>query len=479
MTDIKELLDSGTEKEYTISFTGSTDVITNDGLVAESLDLNQKILSGKDFVLGGCIASKFSIKVFNDIEFNLEGREIQVDLTMGTVTLHLFHGKIDTAEKDIDSPVITITAYDAFGFMNGYTCYIPSREIYVVRNEAINKIYEKAGIGRPNVADPRLRYDYYTITPVGKYMNPVEALRQICEISGVYGYIDGQGVIGYKTISEMECIIQFYDADLDGNGTHLYSEAHGAGFQHFPVVVEPNSTYRIENQAGTASIESVTVTDTDGTTHEYTNVTTPFYFTTTSVAKSVSICILNTTANKTYKWALYKNRKEPVEITRFLKTKHEDYETKVITGIIYKRISTDTSGAESVTETVYRNRENAYVIANNIILANCAYFGQILEDLAIRLTDIEQFTPVTSMPSLGLPGVVEVGDTVDNGEISTIVFERTLKGLQSLTDTYIANIGQAMTDKAVSSEGSGGEGGGGSSCNCTAITIEELEEILV
>ena len=195
------------------------------------------------------------------------------------------------------------------------------------------------------------------------------------------------------------------------------------------------------------------------------------------MAKSVSICILNTTANKTYKWALYKNRKEPVEITRFLKTKHEDYETKVITGIIYKRISTDTSGAESVTETVYRNRENAYVIANNIILANCAYFGQILEDLAIRLTDIEQFTPVTSMPSLGLPGVVEVGDTVDNGEISTIVFERTLKGLQSLTDTYIANIGQAMTDKAVSSEGSGGEGGGGG--DCAAITIEELEEILV
>ena len=102
-------------KEIIVRIPTANLTLTNEDIVAESLELKESIESSGNLSFQGCIASSFKIECFNLVDDTLEGAWIEADIQADeTQVIPLFRGYISEVTNATHEEFTTIIrAYDA------------------------------------------------------------------------------------------------------------------------------------------------------------------------------------------------------------------------------------------------------------------------------------------------------------------------------------------------------------------------------
>lgn len=225
---IRELYaDDSVHKETVIhSVDGKFDDITNADIKAESMVIKEAVSGSAPAYLGGCISNSFEILVHTKRFFNkAPSGEIQVYQKVGGVKVNLFHGVIDSAKKQEDRITRRIVAYDKMhtsGDIN-ISSWFKKLKFPITVGAFRKKLFKKIGISHQGVKLPcdefkiYKNYVYYTdsnegvptIDPnkktdkkhdlysVPDTLKAVDVIRDICEVSGRWGWMNRTGTFEY------------------------------------------------------------------------------------------------------------------------------------------------------------------------------------------------------------------------------------------------------------------------------------------
>ena len=192
----KEAWASGSSKKnirITIERIGT---ITNADIVQDSFSITESIMSGSSLELVGCIARKLSFTTSAFTEVNLKNRRVQAWVSANNTDLiSVFYGIIDESKKQSNKGLKDIFAYDDFyrlskidatGWWNGlgqstiyesFLSFIAEFNLRLMVSWFVNG--NKPCFGGTKRSIQRL--------------SALDYLKQICQINGAVGYIDGQG----------------------------------------------------------------------------------------------------------------------------------------------------------------------------------------------------------------------------------------------------------------------------------------------
>nr|DAX10517.1 MAG TPA: hypothetical protein [Bacteriophage sp.] len=250
--EVKEqLLNDSLQREIVITFPNEDIAdITGKNIVSESLELTQAICDDKEFVLGGCIAGQFTIKVIN-VEQELNGKRIKVIMRqsyskglllpsdtlypssdlhcgyqVGTVEVPLFCGTINSSARQKNRAVKEIVAYDdlylasqkyVYNYFTSLAIYSPTAELYVIREHLCNTIldnydYESEFVGFND--STKLSLSSELVKSVCKDKTTVaELLNAYCELNACFAIMNGEGKIKFiQLINPQTEIIENYSS---------------------------------------------------------------------------------------------------------------------------------------------------------------------------------------------------------------------------------------------------------------------------
>ena len=199
-----------TLKDIEVRIPSASITLTNEDILAESLELKEAIESGDNLSFTGCIASSFKIECFNLVDDTLEGMWIEADIVAHTVdpddeeTIPLFRGYIDKVTNTTHEEFTTeIRAYDALykicnadvtSWYNGLTFPITIKNMR-------NSFFTRVGVTQ--VAD-YLPNDSMTVNKTidDKTISGQKIIKAICQINGRFGRINRAGKFEYVHLVE-------------------------------------------------------------------------------------------------------------------------------------------------------------------------------------------------------------------------------------------------------------------------------------
>ena len=210
------------EKHITITVTGVGTITEND-IVYDSFEFSESIISSDSIEFIGCIARKlsFTTNAFNNA--NLKNKRISVSVKANnTSSISVFSGIIDEAVKASQKGLKSIVAYDDFyrlslldaskwwnnlGKTTIYRAFLSFKAEFNLENYVIwlrNGNFPCFGGTKKQVRN----------------FSALDFLKQMCQINGVIGYIDGDGLFKIKhlntaTPTEIEYFRDFEYEDYD------------------------------------------------------------------------------------------------------------------------------------------------------------------------------------------------------------------------------------------------------------------------
>lgn len=190
-------------KEIKIYFPSLSLTILNDEIYTESLSLEESIFDENGALnIVGCISNRFSIEIRNQ-GVQLKNENIQVSIRIdGGSWYRLFTGYVESVETVRDRSYQKLQCYDVlykfqnknfYSTYNGLTFPITLRKL---RNSLCNFM----GISQEPIT---LVNDYIRISKTisnGKIAT-IDALKAICQLNGVFGKIDNNGMLKYVDLS--------------------------------------------------------------------------------------------------------------------------------------------------------------------------------------------------------------------------------------------------------------------------------------
>lgn len=192
-------------KEITVRIPSANITLTNEDIIADSLELKEAIETSGNLSFQGCIASSFKIESFNLIDDTLIGNAIECDIVADeTTTIPLFRGFItEVTNATHEEFTTTIRAYDALYMINNtdvtdwYNALTFPMSLINFRNSFFTYI------GVSQVAD-YLPNDGMTIqkTIEDKRIMGETIIKAICQINGRYGRIGRTGLFEYVHLVE-------------------------------------------------------------------------------------------------------------------------------------------------------------------------------------------------------------------------------------------------------------------------------------
>ena len=393
------LMDS-VEKQLNISYDGGE--ITNSELMKEDFSLTEKLPSKGDISLGECIASYIEFRVGYGTEA-LEGKKLTVTITPRDISQEAVAYapafKIGEFFVVSDKPTADrrwrkITAYDAMygildkDMMEWFDTILPEPEEgeepeSVTLKEFRDSFFEYVGVSQEDVELPS---DSLVLTRMAEFktLTGKMVINRICELNGCFGHVDRDSVFRYvflHTPSEplYPSLDLYPSSDIFPKAAGSPIEI-GIGYQYkypLPKLIYPSHDLFPSEDLYPVAYQTETV---DGL---YMSVT------------------------------------------------YEDYFTSLIRGVQIKNDKNDVG--------VTVGSGTTYVIEGNFLL-----FGQtqeVLTQVANRILD--KLTNIYYCPAeikaQGNP-MLQLGDPIvlhtRYARIETIIFQRKLKGIQSLIDTY-------------------------------------------
>lgn len=222
-------------KVLTISIPEAEIELTNDDILAETLQLQEAINSDENLTFTGCIASSLSFECFTLVDETLVGKWIEADITTlddegeEMEIVPLFRGYIDevtnvTHEEDTTKiraydALYTICQMDVTAWRNSLVLPI---SIYNLRNSFFNYV------GVTQVSD-YLPNDNINITSrqiEDAVVTGGKIIKAICSINGRFGRISRNGLFEYVHLVEGTEAI--YPADTLYPADNLYPHAENA-----------------------------------------------------------------------------------------------------------------------------------------------------------------------------------------------------------------------------------------------------------
>ena len=197
-----EYRNSSVHKNLTVKFPELGITIQNDRIYQESMKLKESILEKNNIEFVGCIASSFSVQI-QSLKEDIKGKKIEVSITTDNTVdepIPLFHGIVDSAVLQDNRLSKNITAYDI---------------LYTKGNTEVSSWYNSLSfpITIKNFRDSLFRYlgitqeETYLVNDdisISKQYDPkslkaLNVIKAICQINGVFGIINRDGLFEYRT----------------------------------------------------------------------------------------------------------------------------------------------------------------------------------------------------------------------------------------------------------------------------------------
>ena len=199
-----------TLKDIEVRIPGASITLTNEDILADSLELKEAIESGDNLTFQGCIASSFKIECFNLVDETLEGEWIECDIVAHTEdpeedeVIPLFRGYISEVTNATHEEFTTvIRAYDALYTIcnSDVTSWYNSLIFPISCMNMRNSFFQHFGITQ--VAD-YLPNDGMSIakTIEDKVIVGSTIIKAICQVNGRYGRISRAGQFEYVHLVE-------------------------------------------------------------------------------------------------------------------------------------------------------------------------------------------------------------------------------------------------------------------------------------
>lgn len=191
---------------------GEFEDLTNEHIQSNSLSLQESLCNKAYFIFGGCISNQITFKCYHPQfvgtdESTYPSGKIEVYLECKGTEIKIFTGEIATGERDANSFVRTIVAYDYLYKLRNtdiawwYKNNTKDKQMVFTQKQFRDALFKYLGIEQ---VDVKLKYDsaYVPNTANSSEMNVDNILEDLCLQNNVFGWMNRDGKFEYKKLKK-------------------------------------------------------------------------------------------------------------------------------------------------------------------------------------------------------------------------------------------------------------------------------------
>lgn len=274
--DIKKLyIKDGTPIELEVKFKDNAfPTIKGSDVLSEQMTLHESICEEEQLKFGGCNASSFELTVFN-LNSGIKGYEIEPVLITKKTEIPLGVFYVETIEKYAGKDYKKLTAYDKMRYFDvDVKDWYDSLTFPISVKNFRDSLCNYVGVEQNDVT---LIADNVMLTKEldsSNGINGLSLMKQICEISGVFGRMDRYGKLDYLSLESSMLL----PADDLFPANDLYPSA-GSGDSENSFNISTSLMYEhpLVEDFFTSNIDGVIIVDSDGTQVITENNQNPYY----------------------------------------------------------------------------------------------------------------------------------------------------------------------------------------------------------
>lgn len=191
---------------------GEFEDLANDNIQSNTLSLQESLCNKSYFIFGGCISNQITFKCYHPQfigtdETTYPSGKIEVYLECKGTEIKIFTGEIATGERDANSFVRTIVAYDYLYKLRNtdiawwYKNNTKDKQMVFTQKQFRDALFKYLGIEQ---VDVKLKYDsaYVPNTANSSEMNVANILEDLCLQNNVFGRMNRDGKFEYKKLKK-------------------------------------------------------------------------------------------------------------------------------------------------------------------------------------------------------------------------------------------------------------------------------------
>lgn len=191
---------------------GEFEDLTNDNIQSNTLSLQESLCNKAYFIFGGCISNQITFKCYHPQfigtdEATYPSGKIEVYLECKGTEIKIFTGEIATGERDANSFVRTIVAYDYLYKLRNtdiawwYKNNTKDKQMVFTQKQFRDALFKYLSIEQ---VDVKLKYDsaYVPNTANSSEMNVANILEDLCLQNNVFGWMNRDGKFEYKKLKK-------------------------------------------------------------------------------------------------------------------------------------------------------------------------------------------------------------------------------------------------------------------------------------
>lgn len=191
---------------------GEFEDLTNDNIQSNTLSLQESLCNKAYFIFGGCISNQITFKCYHPQfigtdEATYPSGKIEVYIECKGTEIKIFTGEIATGERDANSFVRTIVAYDYLYKLRNtdiawwYKNNTKDKQMVFTQKQFRDALFKYLGIEQ---VDVKLKYDsaYVPNTANSSEMNVANILEDLCLQNNVFGWMNRDGKFEYKKLKK-------------------------------------------------------------------------------------------------------------------------------------------------------------------------------------------------------------------------------------------------------------------------------------
>lgn len=261
--DIKKLyIKDGTPIELEVKFKDNAfPTIKGSDVLSEQMTLHESICEEEQLKFGGCNASSFELTVFN-LNSGIKGYEIEPVLITKKTEIPLGVFYVETIEKYAGKDYKKLTAYDKMRYFDvDVKDWYDSLTFPISVKNFRDSLCNYVGVEQNDVT---LIADNVMLTKEldsSNGINGLSLMKQICEISGVFGRMDRYGKLDYLSLESSMLL----PADDLFPANDLYPSAgSGSSENSFNIPTSLMYEHPLVEDFFTSNIDGVIIVDSDG-----------------------------------------------------------------------------------------------------------------------------------------------------------------------------------------------------------------------
>lgn len=260
---IKKLyIEDSTPIELEVRFKDNTfPTIKGSGVLSEQMTLHESICEEEQLKFGGCNASSFELTVFN-LNSGIKGYEIEPVLITSDTEIPLGVFYVETIEKYAGKDYKKLTAYDKMRYFDvDVKDWYDSITFPISVKNFRDGLCEYVGVEQNEAT---LITDSIMLTKEldsSNGINGLSLMKQICEISGVFGRMDRYGKFDYLSLESSMLL----PADDLYPANDLYPSAgSGSSENSFNIPTSLMYEHPLVEDFFTSNIDGVIIVDSEG-----------------------------------------------------------------------------------------------------------------------------------------------------------------------------------------------------------------------